>query len=95
MFSATSCGHLLERLYALRLCCTIYALRTAPDELTIRSDDPRQGARISLGNGSKTCERIENESHGEYETEHHSDDLRCAPFTHFGRYYPTHPAARR
>jgi hypothetical protein len=39
---------------------------------------------------SKACERIENESRGEYETEHHSNNLRCAPFTHYGRYYPAH-----
>jgi hypothetical protein len=37
---------------------------------------------------SKACERIENESYGEYETEHHSNNVRCAPFTHYGRYYP-------
>jgi hypothetical protein len=27
-------------------------------------------------------ERIEDKSHGEYQTEHHSNGLRCAPFTH-------------
>jgi hypothetical protein len=32
--------------------------------------------------GSKACDRVENESHSEYETEHHSNYLRCAPFTH-------------
>jgi transposase-like protein len=31
---------------------------------------------------SKSCERIENESRREYETEHGSNDLSCAPFTH-------------
>jgi hypothetical protein len=45
--------------------------------------------------GSKPRERIENESRGEYETEHHSNDLRCAPFTHCGRYYPACPVTRR
>jgi hypothetical protein len=62
-----------------------------------KSESVRWGAKKAtfLAGPSKTCERIENESHGEYQTEHHSDDLRCAPFIHFGRYYPTHPAARR
>jgi len=44
---------------------------------------------------SKACERIENESRGEYETEHHSNNLRRAPFTHYGRYYSTNSAAQR
>ena len=39
--------------------------------------------RPSDNDGSKSCERIENEGRGEYETEHHSNDLRCASFTHY------------
>ena len=40
---------------------------------------------------SKACKRIENESRGEYETEHRSNNLRRAPFTHYGRYYSASP----
>jgi hypothetical protein len=40
-------------------------------------------------------ERVEDKSHGEYQPEHHSNDLRCAPFTHCGRYYPARPVIRK
>jgi hypothetical protein len=60
----------------------------------MRTDTPEVIGR-SCAWCSKACERIENENGSENETEHHSDDLCCAPFTHYSRYYSDRPKARR